>query len=174
MILLNLFLAFLKVGLFAIGGAYSFLPLIEREVVTKYHWLTKDEFLDVLGMVKIFPGAISIKYATYTGYKIGGAPGVIAANIGNLLGPVILIIFASTLYKRFNSLPGAKGALNFVHFALFAMIVAMAFETVNVVQLLQLKILLIVIACFILFLYARIHPALIIVGAGALGFFIRF
>ena len=45
MILLKLFLSFFRIGMFAIGGAYSFLPLIEREVVDKYHWLTKSEFL---------------------------------------------------------------------------------------------------------------------------------
>ncbi|MBU2102708.1 MAG: chromate transporter, partial [Candidatus Omnitrophica bacterium] len=39
-ILFNLFLAFLRVGLCAVGGAYSFLPLIEKEVVQRYHWLS--------------------------------------------------------------------------------------------------------------------------------------
>ena len=93
MILIELFLAFLRIGLFAIGGAYSFLPLIEREVVQRYQWLTKGEFLDVLGAVRVFPGAISIKYATYTGYKVAGILGVVVANVGNLLAPAVLIIF---------------------------------------------------------------------------------
>lgn len=60
----NLFLSFFRIGSFAIGGAYFFLPLLEKELVEKYHWLTKEEFLEVLGIVKVFPGAISIKYAT--------------------------------------------------------------------------------------------------------------
>jgi len=80
MVLLKLFLSFLKIGLFAIGGAYSFLPLIERETVQYHHWLDKPEFLEVLGIVKIFPGAISIKFATYTGYKVAGIA------IGNYFG----------------------------------------------------------------------------------------
>ncbi|HLD30095.1 MAG TPA: chromate transporter, partial [bacterium] len=48
MIYLNLFAAFFRIGLFAFGGAYSFLPLLEKEIVQKYQWLTKEEFLDVL------------------------------------------------------------------------------------------------------------------------------
>ena len=45
---LTLFLVFLKIGFFAIGGAYSFLPLLEKDIVVKYQWLTKEEVLDVL------------------------------------------------------------------------------------------------------------------------------
>src|SRR3989338_3029207 len=108
MVLLNLFLAFLRVGLFAIGGAYSFLPLIEKEVVEKYHWLTKQEFLDILAVVKIFPGAISIKFATYTGYKEAGIPGLVFANLGNLLAPIVLISFAFGLYAKYKDLPQVK------------------------------------------------------------------
>lgn len=169
MILVKLFFAFLRVGLFAIGGAYSFLPLIEREVVEKYHWLTKEEFLDVLGIAKVFPGAISIKYATYTGYKLAGVLGVILANLGNLLAPVLLVIFASSLYARYRNLPSVKGAFNVVQLAIFAMIVALAFKLINVNQLVQLRNLSIILISFILFIYTKIHPMLIIIAAGIIG-----
>ena len=66
MILLKLFIAFFRVGCFAIGGAYSFLPLMEKEIVNNYHWLEKSEFLEVVGMAELFPGAISIKASTGT------------------------------------------------------------------------------------------------------------
>ena len=169
MILVNLFVVFFRVGLFAIGGAYSFLPLIEKEVVEQYHWLSKEEFLDVLGIVKIFPGAISIKYATYTGYKIAGFPGALAANIGNLLAPAILILFASLLYVKYKDLRSVKGAFSTIQLVIFAMIIALAFEIVNINQLTQLKNILIIISAFTLFVYTKIHPALIIIGAGILG-----
>ncbi|MHC4720497.1 MAG: chromate transporter, partial [Planctomycetota bacterium] len=89
MVLLKLFVTFLRIGFFAFGGAYSFLPLVEREVVENHQWLEKGEFLEVLGIVKVVPGAISIKFATYTGYKVAGVPGAIVANIANLLPPVL-------------------------------------------------------------------------------------
>ncbi|MBL7081885.1 MAG: chromate transporter [Candidatus Omnitrophica bacterium] len=169
MVLVNLFLAFLRIGLFAIGGAYSFLPLIEREVVQKYNWITKDEFLDVLGLVNIFPGAISIKCATYTGYKIAGIPGVLAANLGNFLGPAILIIVALGLFTKYRNLPSIKRAFDMIQLAVFAMIIAAAFQLMNINQLIQLRSLSIIIISFILFTYTKIHPALIIIGVGMLG-----
>ena len=114
MILIRLFVSFFKTGLFAVGGAHSFLPLIKREVVDKYHWLTREEFLDVLGLVKVFPGAISVKYATYTGYKVAGFPGIEAANIGNLLAPMFFIVFATLIYSKYKNLPSVKGAFNMI------------------------------------------------------------
>src|SRR3989338_5322231 len=109
-ILINLFLAFLRVGLFAIGGAYSFLPLIEKEVVQRHHWLTREEFLDVQGITQVFPGAISIKYATYTGYKMAGFLGAFLANLGNFLAPALLIIFATTFYAKYKNASAFKGS----------------------------------------------------------------
>lgn len=169
MVLVNLFLSFLRIGLFAFGGAYSFLPLLEKEIVEKYHWLTKEEFLDVLGMVKILPGAISIKYATYTGYKIGGPAGLIVANLGNIFAPCVLVFFSSAFYSRYKNLPSVQHAFGMIQLAVFSMIVAVAFQLIDIVQLLQLRNLFFVVLFFIIFIYTKIHPALIILCAAILG-----
>ncbi len=169
MVLWQLFLSFFKTGLFALGGAYSFLPLIESEVVEKYSWLTRDEFFDVLGMVKLFPGAISIKYATYTGYKVAGVFGVIVANIGNFLAPVVLIMFATKLYTHYRDLPSVKGAFDMIQMALTAMILGLVFKMVSLSEVLQLKNLAVIIVAFVIFSFSKIHPAFVIVGAGIIG-----
>lgn len=168
-ILSNLFLAFLRVGLFAIGGAYSFLPLIEKEVVQRYHWLTREEFLDVQGITQVFPGAISIKYATYTGYKIAGFPGALLANLGNILAPTLLVIFASVFYTKYKNTPAFKGAFEAIRFCVFAMIIAVAFQTIDIRNLMQAKGILIVVLSFAIFIFTKIHPAIIIISAGILG-----
>lgn len=169
MILFNLFLVFLRIGLFAFGGAYSFLPLIEKEVVQKYNWLTKTEFLDIAGISAIFPGAISIKYATYTGYKVGGIPGAITANLGNALAPALLIIFAAVFYVKSKDYLVLKNALNAIRAAVFAMIIAVAFQAVNTADLIQVKNITIIILSFLAFIYADIHPAIVIIFAGIIG-----
>lgn len=173
MILVNLFMAFFRIGLFAIGGAYSFLPLIEKEVVQRYHWLTKEEFLDVLGMARILPGAISVKYATYTGYKMAKLPGAIIANFGNLIGPAVLIFFASLVYTKYKNLTLAKSAFSMIQLAMFAMIISVAFQVVSINQLTQPKSLLVIIISVILFSYTKVHPAVIIVLAGMLGILLK-
>lgn len=173
MLLVNLFLVFLKISLFAIGGAYSFLPLIEKEVVERYHWLTKEEFLDTLGVTQVFPGAISIKYATYTGYKMAGVVGAILANLGNILAPTLLVMFASVFYVRYKNAPAFKGAFEAIRFCVFAMIIAVAFQVVDMRNLMQVKGILIVVLSFAIFIFTKIHPAVIIILAGIIGVFWR-
>lgn len=171
MILFNLFWVFTKISLFAVGGAYSFLPIMEKEIVQRYSWLTKEEFLDVLAMVKIFPGAISIKYATYTGYKMAHTPGVIAANLGNFLCPALLIILATSVYAKYRDAPVVKAAFDMIQLAIFAMLIAIAFQLVGPGRLLHMRSFVIAISAFLLFTFANVHPAIIIVLAGLLGVF---
>ena len=49
--LLTLFFTFFKIGLFTIGGGYAMIPLIEREVVERKGWISREDFLDLLAMV---------------------------------------------------------------------------------------------------------------------------
>ena len=173
MVLLRLFFVFFKVGLFAIGGAYSFLPLVEREVVESHKWLTRPEFLDVTGMVELFPGAISIKFATYTGYKVAGIPGAIVANAANLLPPVLFMIVASLIYSRCAGKPAVQGALLMVRYAVFAMLLAIAIKLVDARGLLELRVLVAVVAAFLLLAVAKVHPALVIVAAAIYGALVK-
>lgn len=126
--LIKLFLSFLKVGSLSFGGAYSLLPVIKNETVLNHAWLTNDEFLKILSMVEIIPGAISIKFATYTGYKVGGIPGVIAANLGNLTAPVILISLAAYFYSYIENHEYVKNALNGIKYAILGMILAIVYQ----------------------------------------------
>jgi chromate transporter len=173
MALMRLFLVFLKVGLFAIGGAYSFLPLVEREVVEAHKWMSRSEFLEVVGMVELFPGAISIKFATYTGYRVAGLPGAVVANVANLLPPVLFMTVASLLYARYGGTQAVRSALVMVRYAVAAMIVAIAIKLMDASHLLDVKVLAVVIAAFLLLTFTRIHPALVIIGAALYGGLIR-
>lgn len=52
----SIFLTFLKIGAFTIGGAYAMIPLIRREVVEKHGWISDDDFLDGLAAAQSCPG----------------------------------------------------------------------------------------------------------------------
>ena len=174
MIYWQLFLAFFKIGLFAIGGAYSFLPLTEREVVERYHWLSPSEFLEISGIVKMFPGAISVKYATYVGSKMAGVGGAVVANIANLLAPVVLVLAATALYKKYRDAEPVGGAFRAVQLAVFALIIAAAFKTVQPQMLMRGPALVLVAVAFSFFMYTKVEPMFIILAAALLGAFLKF
>ncbi len=63
MICLRLFLAFLYIGLFTIGGGYASLPIIEEQIVRAHGWLNASEFTDLITISQITPGPIAINAA---------------------------------------------------------------------------------------------------------------
>jgi chromate transporter len=158
MILLKLFLVFLRVGFFAIGGAYSFLPLLEKELVQNHQWIDKAEFMEVVGMAEIFPGAISIKFATYTGCKVVGVPGAIVANLANLLPPVLCMLLASLVYAKYRNIAAIKAGLEMVRYAVFAMIIAITIELIDKNQVMQVKYLVVIFLSFVLFTLTKVQP----------------
>lgn len=170
--LINLFLAFLKVGSFSFGGAYSLIPLIEKEVVANHHWLTKDEFIKVLGMVEVFPGAISIKFATYTGYKSAGIIGAVTANLGNLLTPALLILLTTYFYTLYEKHEYVNKAFNGIKYAVIGMIAAIMYQyAIKNGGHWQEYILILIGAALIIFF--KLHPAYVVMIAAVIGILIN-
>lgn len=99
MILLELLWAFLRVGLFAFGGAYGAIPLI-RDIVLSYGWLTEDMFTYFVAVCESTPGPIMVNMATYIGSSQAGLWGGVFATIGVVLPAFIIIIVIVTLMKN--------------------------------------------------------------------------
>lgn len=171
MIYLKLFWAFFKVGLFAIGGTYSFIPVIEREIVENYAWMTKSEFLDVLGMARVIPGAVSVKFATYVGYKIANFWGAVFANLGNIFPAAISIFLALYFYSRYKDIKWVENGFDMVKIAIAAMIVLVLLKTMDYKTLLNFKGVIVLVSTILLSLLTKIHPGLIIVVVYIFGAF---
>ena len=82
MIYVELFLSFLKVGLFSVGGGYAAIPLIQSQVVEGKNWITMSEFTNLVTIAEMTPGPISVNSATFVGIRIAGIPGAFAATAG--------------------------------------------------------------------------------------------
>lgn len=94
---LSLFLVFLKLGLFSIGGGPTMLTLLEGELVEKRKWITEDELTEMTAISESTPGPIAINLATYLGYSRGGFLGAILTTLGVVLPP-FAIMFAISLF----------------------------------------------------------------------------
>lgn len=105
MILLDLFLGFLKVGLFSFGGAYAAIPLI-RDVVLSYGWLSEDTLTYMIAVSESTPGPIMVNLATYVGSSQAGLPGAAIATFAVVLPAFVIIILVmavlqSLLHNRY-------------------------------------------------------------------------
>ena len=96
----ELFASFFKVGTFTIGGGYAMIPLMQREVVEKQHWLTEEEFLDSVSLSQAMPGVFAVNMATMVGYRLRGTKGSIAAVAGNIIVPIAMIILIAVLFRH--------------------------------------------------------------------------
>lgn len=98
---LLLYLEFVVIGLFSIGGGLATLPFIYR-LAGKYSWLDAAQIPDMFAVAQIIPGAIGVNLGAYVGLRAAGAAGAFIAAIGLISGPVIIIIVIARLYESFK------------------------------------------------------------------------
>ena len=99
MSLLKLYLMFLKIGSLMIGGGYSMLPLLIRELVERNRIITEDELTDYMAVAQCTPGVIAVNTATFVGYKVRKLVGSIVATLGVITVPMVLITLIAAVLK---------------------------------------------------------------------------
>jgi len=92
-------LTLLKIGALAFGGGFTMIPLIQYEVVDRFHWLSTKEFLDGIALGQVTPGPIMIT-ATFIGYKLFGLLGALMATIGIFSPSFFILTLLIPYYDR--------------------------------------------------------------------------
>lgn len=95
--LLRLFFTFFKIGAFTFGGGWAMIPVIEREIVDKNNWLSREDFLDLLAVVQALPGILAVNISVAVGDKIRGTRGSVTAALGTIM-PSFLMILAIAIF----------------------------------------------------------------------------
>lgn len=99
MILLDLFIGFLRVGMFSFGGAYGAIPLI-RDVVLSYGWLTDEMLTYMIAVSESTPGPIMVNLATYVGSTQAGFIGAAFSTLGVILPSFVIILLVMITLKK--------------------------------------------------------------------------
>ncbi|UCF04739.1 MAG: chromate transporter [bacterium] len=164
----EMFVTFLRIGVLGFGGGPAFIPLIEKEVVHHHGWLTMEEFIDVLAMANTLPGPISTKLALCVGLKMGGATGAVVSLVGLLLPSSIAVIVIALFYYRYRHLPTVQGIVRGVRPVVVALLMVVVAH-VAPRSVLTWDTFLIALVTFVVVFYFRIHPAITILCAAAIG-----
>lgn len=110
MIILELFLAFLKIGCFAFGGAYAAIPLIRDEVMA-HGWMTEEMFSNIIAVAESTPGPIMVNTATYVGFQQGSFLGSIVATLGVVLPAFVIILIVTKVFTKVLENHGVQSVL---------------------------------------------------------------
>ena len=100
----QIFLVFAKIGSFTIGGGYAMIPLISDEII-KRKWLLEEDLPDIIALAQSAPGVLAVNMAIFTGYKIRGVKGSIAATLGSVLPSFLIILLIAMLFAGYKDNP---------------------------------------------------------------------
>jgi len=103
--------AFLRLGFTAFGGPAAHVALMERELVDKRRWLTREELVELYGAASLIPGPNSTELAIHIGYRRAGAAGLLVAGACFILPGALLTALLAWAYLRFGALPAASSLL---------------------------------------------------------------
>ncbi|EFR30514.1 chromate transporter [Eremococcus coleocola] len=178
MIIWKLFLVFIQVGTFSIGGGLAAIPLIQDLIVTQNQWMSLKEFTDLITIAQMTPGPIAVNSATFIGLRMAGLPGAILATLGCILPSLIIVMTLAYLYKRFRQLGVLDALLNGLKPAIVAFITS-AGLTILDASLTDTRYLpqapldwiacILFIAAFIILRKWKLDPIMVMVGTGIIG-----
>ena len=165
MIYIQLFLSFVQIGLFSVGGGYAAIPLIQSQVVETHGWLTMNELTNS---------------ATFTGLQIAGIPGALAATFGSIFPSCILVSILALVYCKYKETSAISNILSSLRPAVVALITAAGFSMFQTAVLsgkalhissVNVFALLLFIAAFIALRKWKLNPILIMCLCGVANLF---
>ena len=106
---MELFLAFLKIGLLGFGGVA---PWARRVIVEERAWLSEEEYASLLGVGQILPGPNTLNLAVMVGDRFQGAVGSLIAVAALMTMPLAILMAVASLYERFAALPEVASAMS--------------------------------------------------------------
>lgn len=102
---------FLKLGTIAFGGPAAHIAMMEDEVVGRRKWLSREQFLDMLGATNLIPGPNSTEMAIHIGYQRAGLRGLLVAGASFIFPAVLMVCAIAWAYVKFGRLPQVAGIL---------------------------------------------------------------
>lgn len=172
-LLLDLFCAFFRIGLFTFGGGYAMLPLLQREIVEKKHWATEEELLDYFAVGQCTPGIIAVNTATFVGFKEKKLSGAIFATLGIVAPSLVIITIIAALLSNFAHIAAVQNAFAGIRVAVCVLILNSIVKLwkKSVVDKLTLGVFIAVFLGSVLL--SHVSPVVFIVAAAVLGIVVR-
>jgi chromate transporter len=180
MLLWQIFWVFTRVSMLSWGGGPASLALMLRET-TAQGWVTPPEFADAVAVGNALPGPIAPQVSAFVGYKLAGLPGAAAAALGTVLPTTTVMLIMVAVFFGVKDSPAVQAMLKAVRPVVVGLLVWTAYDMAVTVfagpgtgpaafLVREWDKVLIAAAAVALLTFTRVNPAVIILGAAALGF----
>lgn len=121
--LYKIFAVFAKIGIFTIGGGYMMVPAIQNEM-SRRGWISEDELPDIVAIAQSAPGLLTVNMSIFAGYRLRGVKGSLAATLGCITPPFLIILFIAMAASNFGESSAVARMLQGVRPASVAIIAA--------------------------------------------------
>ncbi|MFS0781966.1 chromate transporter [Bacillus sp. 1P06AnD] len=158
-LLWDLFFVFFKIGPTTFGGGFAMIPVVEKEIVTKRKWLSKEDITDIFALSQTIPGAVAVNVATFVGHRIGGLPAAFAALLGISLPTFSIILLLGLAYFSFADTHLLEAAFIAIRATIVALITYAAINMIKSAIIDKTSLALMVTGILALFF---IHPILVL------------
>lgn len=174
----TLFLSFIQVGLFSVGGGYAAIPLIQDQIVNVHELMTLEQFSDLITIAEMTPGPISINSSTFVGMQLGGILGVLICSIGCIIPSFIICLTLAHFYYKYRNFNGIQTVLAALRPAVVSLIASAGLSIltigifqdgiISVSQIQSIEVLLFAVSLYLLRKF-HANPISIILGSGVVG-----
>lgn len=170
--LIQLFLAFAKIGAVTFGGGYAMLPILMRDIVKKHNWATEEELMDYFAIGQCTPGVIAVNTATFIGCKRKGIFGGIIASLGVIFPSIVIISIIAAFITNFAELSIVKHAFNGIRVCVCVLILNAVLKLGKSALVDKWSCVIFAIV-FVLSMFYNVPAAILVLASGALGYTIK-
>jgi chromate transporter len=168
---MSLFWIFLKVNLLTTAGPTS-VGLLYKETVGTI--LTEAQFVEAVGFSNLVPGSEALKLAMFIGYASGGVPGLIAALLGAIIPPTVIMLTVASILMRFQGEEWMKHFIKGMSPAVGVLLMLVSWQLfrANSQKSIKWRPILIAVLSFAALVVLKIPPQYVLIGAGVIGLFL--
>ncbi len=170
--LLELFLAFARIGGLTFGGGYAMLPMLQREVVENKGWATEAELMDYYAVGQCIPGVIAVNTAVFVGNKVKGLIGAIAASLGVVAPSLVIIVAIAAFIRSFSELEIVQNAFAGIRVAVCVLIFTAVVKLFKKAIIDKFTFALFAVV-FLLSIFVDVSPIIFVVAAAVLGIIVH-
>ena len=139
------------------------LPLIQREVVDRKHWIDEEEFLNMIALAQAAPGLIAVNSTIFIGWRVGGWRGVCGAVLGAVLPSFLIILAIAMVFSEWKEIPAVEAAFKGIRPAVVALIAAPLYKLAKSAKIGWITLLIPVTAALLIWL-GHVNPVWVIIA----------